>query len=70
MVENGEQMTSALSMLLNDSDMASDVARTGLATIKARHTCAHRVQELLGIVEGISGRPTMSSRTQVEQAVA
>ena len=39
--------------LLADPDYAAALAARGLATIRARHTCAHRVAELLGIVRGL-----------------
>ena len=31
------------------ADLAQTLAQNGLATIRARHTCGHRVDELLGI---------------------
>ena len=34
-----------------DNDLRRSLAAHGLQTIQARHTCAHRVDELLGIVE-------------------
>ena len=37
-------------MLVNDPDFAAALAARGLATIQARHTCAHRSEELLAIV--------------------
>ena len=36
--------------LLHDPDRAAALAAHGLATIRARHTCAHRAAELLAIV--------------------
>ncbi|MCU0894162.1 MAG: glycosyltransferase [Rhodospirillales bacterium] len=42
-------MTDALRGLLADPDAAADLAASGLETIRARHTCAHRVDELLAI---------------------
>ena len=47
---NGEAMTRTLSTLLGDRDFRADLARSGLETILARHTCAHRVNELLDIL--------------------
>ena len=40
--------------LLEDKQMARDLAEHGLRTIQARHTCAHRVDELLGIYEELT----------------
>ena len=51
MVRDGAAMTNALTDLKNDPDLRSSLARKGLETIVARHSCAHRVDELLGIVE-------------------
>lgn len=45
----GKQMKRHLRALLRDKAMADEIARHGLATILARHTCAHRVDELLAI---------------------
>jgi spore maturation protein CgeB len=37
--------------LLEDKQMARELSEHGLRTIQQRHTCAHRVDELLGIYE-------------------
>jgi len=47
---NGDEMTMQLSRLRDDPALAREIAARGLETIRARHTCAHRVQELLGII--------------------
>lgn len=47
---NGAAMARHLRDLLHDRDYARAVAEHGLLTIHERHTCAHRVDELLGIV--------------------
>jgi spore maturation protein CgeB len=41
------EMTSHLQTLLSNPDCAAEMARHGLATIRSRHTCTHRVNELL-----------------------
>jgi len=51
MVRDGAEMTRALEALKFDPDLRASLARSGLDTILARHTCAHRVEELLKIVE-------------------
>jgi spore maturation protein CgeB len=51
MVRDGEEMTRALTNVKNDEGLRACLARNGLETILARHTCAHRVDELLAIVE-------------------
>ncbi len=55
--ENGPQMQRHLAALMADEDLARSLAAQGLATILARHTCAHRVDELLGIYEEIGRGP-------------
>ncbi|ANL44387.1 MULTISPECIES: CgeB family protein [Rhizobium] len=49
-VGNGEEMKKSLRAVLFDTDLAASLAAAGLATIKARHTCRHRVDELLEIL--------------------
>jgi spore maturation protein CgeB len=48
-----EQMTAALVRLRNDAALRQSLARSGEATIRRRHSCAHRAQELLAIIERI-----------------
>jgi spore maturation protein CgeB len=47
---NESEMRDAMAYLLDDPDAAQTMAARGRGTIEARHTCAHRVDELLGIV--------------------
>lgn len=46
---NGDEMRSRLRALLHEPALAQAVAGHGLRTVLARHTCAHRVDELLAI---------------------
>jgi spore maturation protein CgeB len=48
---NGAEMKEQLYRVLSDRTLAASLARSGRETIEARHTCAHRVNELLS--EGI-----------------
>lgn len=48
---NGEEMKRHLLALLFDEGLAAEIAANGLKTVLARHTCAHRVRELLAIYE-------------------
>ena len=50
---DGAEMQSQLRRILNDADQAHELAAHGLQTIRARHTCAHRVDELLAICDEI-----------------
>ena len=52
-VNNGEAAAAALRTLVQDRQFAAETARRGLQAIHARHTCAHRVQELLAIVDAL-----------------
>ena len=53
-VRDGREMTAALRQLLCDTKMRQQMAENGLQTIRARHTCAHRAQELISICEEIA----------------
>jgi len=46
---NGKAMAELIRLVLNCRDLAADLARNGLETIRRRHTCAHRVDELLAV---------------------
>jgi len=47
----GAEMTRHLCALRDDPDLRAGLIRSGLETIRARHSCAHRVDELIAIVE-------------------
>jgi spore maturation protein CgeB len=47
---SGVEMTALLRQVLSDGAMAAALAASGLETIRARHTCRHRVDELLAIL--------------------
>jgi spore maturation protein CgeB len=53
---DGREMTRALQAVTSDPALAAGLARAGLDTIRARHTCAHRVTELLEIAADTDGR--------------
>lgn len=55
-VHDGEEMTGALSLLRRDPALRQELICNGLDAIEARHSCAHRVEELLGIVGRLQGR--------------
>jgi len=46
---NGSEMRQHLRAVLDDRQLAQQLADHGLKTVLARHTCAHRVDELLSI---------------------
>ena len=49
-------MTAQLRALAQDADLRAALVESGLQTIRARHTCAHRAEELLAIA-GSLGLP-------------
>ena len=49
---DGGEMAALLRDLVNDPDRARELAASGLQTIRARHTCRHRVEELLSHLAG------------------
>ncbi len=51
LARDGQEMQRHLRTLLNDPDLAKEMAGHARRTILARHTCAHRVDELLQIYE-------------------
>ena len=52
---NGLEMERRLKTLLSDRAMASEIAANGRQRILDRHTCAHRVDELLSIYKELQG---------------
>jgi spore maturation protein CgeB len=53
LARNGPEMGERLRDVLNDSALAQSLIANGLETIRKRHTCAHRVNELLSIYENV-----------------
>jgi spore maturation protein CgeB len=53
MVRDGAGMSRALRDVANDASLRASLVRSGLETIAERHTCAHRVDELMSIVERV-----------------
>jgi spore maturation protein CgeB len=51
--QNGNEMTRHLSNLLSNASAAARLAANGLQTITTRHTCSHRVDQLLHICANI-----------------
>jgi spore maturation protein CgeB len=52
---DGAEMRRHLATLLNDPDAARAMAERGRRTIVSRHSCAHRVDELMTIYDEIAG---------------
>jgi spore maturation protein CgeB len=51
---NGAEMRRQLQAVLNDPALAADLAAYGRRTVLTRHTCAHRVNELLGVMRELA----------------
>ena len=65
MVRDEAGMVRALSAVLADGALAAELAASGLETIRARHTCRHRVQELLAL---LAQQGTARARTPLAAA--
>jgi spore maturation protein CgeB len=50
---SGEQMRAEIERLLKDDAARQQIAANGLETVRERHTCAHRAQQLTEICEEI-----------------
>ncbi len=50
---DGAEMEKQMRLLANDQAARKELAQAGLETIRARHTCRHRVDELLDVLETI-----------------
>ena len=57
LARNGREMQRHIRALLHDPAMAQEMAAHGRQTIVQRHTCAHRVDELLHIWAELRGKP-------------
>ena len=51
---DGREMQKQLEFLLESPSAREDLAGRGLETIRRRHTCAHRVDELFGVLDEVS----------------
>jgi spore maturation protein CgeB len=68
-VRNGDEMTRRLRDVLHDPQLARGLARSGLETITTRHTCRHRVDELLDILRRV-GTHRVRGHLPAEDAAA
>ena len=65
---DGVAMRRHLADLRRDPAFAASLAARGLATVRARHTCAHRVDELMDICRSL-GVDTRASRPLAQERV-
>lgn len=66
--DDGADMKRHLSDLMKDEDLRRELADNGLRAIRTRHTCAHRVDELMDICRSL-GVDTRASRPQARLRV-
>jgi spore maturation protein CgeB len=53
-VANGMQAAQGLRRVIEDRALAAELSRNGRCAVAARHTCAHRVDELLALVAALA----------------
>jgi spore maturation protein CgeB len=58
----GAQMRKHLRAVLQEPQLAAELAQQGRRTILARHTCAHRVDELMGIYSELAPPPRQQAK--------
>jgi spore maturation protein CgeB len=58
---DGREMQRHLQTILEDEDLAASLSRTGLETIRTRHTCAHRVDELMAVAAELGVDPARAA---------
>lgn len=68
LARNGKEMARLLRQVLSEPDFAGELVAAGLETIRRRHTCGHRVDELLGILA--SHRPELGAGRCLSEEVA
>ena len=61
LARDGGAMRRSLRAVLRDRDLADSLRRSGLETIAARHTCAHRVDELESICRTLGMREEVAA---------
>jgi spore maturation protein CgeB len=70
MVKNGDDMKRELTRLKQDSDLRRSLVEHGLETIRARHTCAHRVEELMEIHQRLRAPAEAPAEAMAKAAAA
>jgi spore maturation protein CgeB len=58
------EMVAQLEELRRSKTLAEALRQHGLKTIRSRHTCGHRVDELLSIITDVQGRKRPRASTQ------
>jgi spore maturation protein CgeB len=68
MVTSGAEMAEQMKRLRLEPELRRSLAQKGLETIRARHTCGHRADELLAIVTDL--RPSRAKSRDVAERVS
>jgi spore maturation protein CgeB len=55
MARNRREMVSSIRAVMYDRDLADELSAYGRQTILSRHTCGHRVDELMQIYSEVAG---------------
>ncbi|MBE7220468.1 MAG: glycosyltransferase family 1 protein, partial [Caulobacteraceae bacterium] len=61
MARSGAEMERHIAALRDDAGLRAQLVAQGLATIQARHTCAHRAEELLTIAASLRAPATLEA---------
>lgn len=67
LAQSGEQMTRILRDVIADDQLRADLVKSGLETIRSRHTCRHRVDELFQILAAC-GTPRVADQLKQKEA--
>ena len=67
---SGAEMERLMRAVLADPELGEALAQSGLATVRERHTCAHRVDELLAIHAEIRGGLSAARQGSASSALA
>jgi spore maturation protein CgeB len=65
---NGTAMKRHLRTVLDDAALRNDLVAKGIETIRSRHTCTHRVDELLDILATHGSAGVRNAMASVEAA--
>lgn len=57
---DGAEMTRHLRAIAADADLRAALVRSGLETVRSRHSCAHRARELMAIAGALNPLPVRS----------
>ena len=66
MARDPAEMERHLRAVREDADLRASLVRHGLETIRARHTCAHRVDELFAALTTLDRAPMLAGSQQLE----